>query len=90
MSHSNEINRTIEEDIKKQLNEINRHVDRTGWPFLIGGIFILFIVTYLIISLFGITTNDSPNSSNNDLQQQVQQLESRIQKLEKQLDESVE
>ena len=90
MSHSNEINRTIEEEIKKQLNEINRHVDRTGWPFLISGIFILFIVTYLIISFFGINTNDSPNSSNNDLQKQVQQLESRIQKLEKQLDESVE
>ncbi|MBG9981669.1 hypothetical protein HZY86_00920 [Aerococcaceae bacterium DSM 111020] len=81
---NNNYSKQIEEEIQKQLNEVDRRVDRGGWPSLLIIIVLLFLGLYLITTFIfpdnsaSITYEDRAES----LEQQIESLETRIEQLE--------
>ena len=80
-----ELNSKIEREITKQIQEFDRRVDRTGWPILIIGIIVLFLLIYLLTNLFSIPTNKQNGGSHHAVDERIERLENRVSSLEDQL-----
>ncbi|WP_124058585.1 hypothetical protein [Vaginisenegalia massiliensis] len=89
----------VQQKLPYQLNvdpemakKIDRRLDRSGWFYLVVVIGLLFLVLYLMISLFRIPTNESIHqySENQtrlekrveDLENQVKDYQQRLEKIE--------
>ncbi|MBG9980843.1 hypothetical protein HZY91_07770 [Facklamia sp. DSM 111018] len=86
MVNQNDFNSTIEKEITKQLQEIDRHVDRTGWPLLIVGVSIFFLLVYLFITVFSIPTSEEYHGSQAAITERIDSLEQRIDELESEIE----
>lgn len=85
MAQEEELNSKIEREIAKQIQDFDRRVDRTGWPILIIGIIVLFLLIYLITNLFSFPTNNQKGGPHQGIEQRIEKLEKRVQDLENQL-----
>lgn len=81
---NNNYSKQIEEEIQKQLNEVDRHVDRGGWSSLLVIILVLFVALYFITQI--LTPDNDISFTYEDrvttLEKTVEKLESRIEVLE--------
>ncbi len=82
MRTSSDFNNVIEEEISKQLKEFDKQVDRTGWPLLIVGVIVLFLLVYLFTTVFSFPTNEEYIDSQHALTQRIEVLEERVEYLE--------
>ncbi|MGF3226686.1 hypothetical protein [Facklamia sp. P12932] len=83
-------NTNFEEEITKHIEEIDRRVDRTGWPLLIIGIIIFFLLVYLSVKAFSIPTTKEYEGSQAAMNQKVEDLENRLSSLEALIEERQE
>ncbi|MGO4937558.1 hypothetical protein ACTQ54_08050 [Fundicoccus sp. Sow4_H7] len=88
MKKNNKTNKTIEQELSKQMDEIDRRIDRGGWFYMIIVILLLFIGIYVLITFFQIPSDERIDIT--EVQQplidRIESLESRIEFLENQID----
>lgn len=74
----------IEQELTKQIDEMDRRIDRGGMLSFVLVILAIFIAIYLFIDFFSITDDDSilHMQTQAELIERIDQLESRIQLLE--------
>ncbi|MBG9984023.1 hypothetical protein HYO62_03865 [Aerococcaceae bacterium DSM 111022] len=81
---NNNFSKQIEEEIQKQLGEVDRRIDRGGWPSLLIIIVALFAGLYLIT--YWLSPDDEVNVTYEDraasYESRIEELESRIEVLE--------
>lgn len=81
---NNNFSKQIEEEIQKQLGEVDRRIDRGGWPSLLSIIVALFAGLYLIT--YWLSPDDEVNVTYEDraasYESRIEELESRIEVLE--------
>ncbi len=81
---NNNFSKQIEEEIQKQLGEVDRRIDRGGWPSLLIIIVALFAGLYLIT--YWLSPEDDVNVTYEDraasYESKIEELESRIEVLE--------
>lgn len=81
---NNNFSKQIEEEIQKQLGEVDRRIDRGGWPSLLIIIVALFAGLYLIT--YWLSPDDEVNVTYEDraasYESKIEELESRIEVLE--------
>ncbi|MGX7109215.1 hypothetical protein [Facklamia miroungae] len=82
MATPSNFNSNFEEEINKHIEEIDRRVDRTGWPLLIIGVIIFFLLVYLSVKAFSIPTTKEYEGSQAAMNRKVEDLEKRITSLE--------
>lgn len=82
---NNEKRSGIEEELTRQIKEFDRHADRVGWPLLIAGLLIFFMLVYIFVSLFSIPTAEEYSLSQEAVAENISELESRIEDLESQV-----
>lgn len=82
---NNEKRSGIEEELTRQIKEFDRHADRVGWPLLIAGLLIFFMLVYIFVSLFSIPTAEEYSLSQKAVAENISELESRIEDLESQV-----
>lgn len=75
----------IEEELTRQMKEFDRHADRVGWPLLIAGLLIFFMLVYIFVSLFSIPTAEEYILSQEAVAENISELESRVEELESQI-----
>lgn len=83
---NNNFSKQIEEEIQKQLGEVDRRIDRGGWPSLLIIILALFAGLYLITYWLNPDDNDNVNVTYEEraasYESKLEDLESRIEELE--------
>ena len=82
----NDKNRKIafEQEITKQIDQMDEKFDRSGWFYII----ILISIVFISLALFMYMSNSVPDDQSGTLEemnQQIQSLEERIQNLESQI-----
>lgn len=82
MQNRSNFNNNFEEEITNKLEEIDRHADRSGWPFLIIAIAIFFLLVFIAVKLFSIPTSKEFEGNQLQLSERITQLEDRIKSLE--------
>lgn len=78
-------NLSIEEEISKQIDNLDHRFDRNGWFFLVLLIIIFFMLVYLFMQVFRVPETDTYTSSY-EIQTQFESLEERVSSLENRLD----
>lgn len=73
----------LEEELSKQIDQIDRRLDRSGWLYLVVVLAIFFLLVYLTINLFRIPTAEYDSSDISSFEQRIESLESRVIELEK-------
>lgn len=72
----------LEEEFSKQIDQIDRRLDRSGWFYLVIVLAIFFLVVYFTINLFRIPTSEYQSSDISSFEKRIETLESRINELE--------
>lgn len=87
---SDKRNKKIEEEISKQMDQIDRKFDRGGWFYMMIVILLLFVGVYVLIDWFRIPADERNynDEAHQSLVERVDELESRLDEYELQLDES--
>ncbi|MBG9988956.1 hypothetical protein HZY88_08215 [Aerococcaceae bacterium DSM 111176] len=83
---NNNFSKQIEEEIQKQLGEVDRRIDRGGWPSLLIIILALFAGLYLITYWLNPDDGDNVNVTYEEraasYESKLEELENRIEELE--------
>lgn len=83
---NNNFSKQIEEEIQKQLGEVDRRIDRGGWPSLLIIIVALFAGLYLITYWLNPDDGDNVNVTYEEraasYESKLEELENRIEELE--------
>ncbi|UUX33842.1 hypothetical protein [Fundicoccus culcitae] len=89
MKKTKKTNTSIEQELSKQMDEIDRRFDRGGWFYMIIVILLLFIGIYVLITYFQIPSDEREdiNEAHQSLVDRVDSLESRLIELEQQSEE---
>lgn len=77
----NQKNTSIEVEIQKQLDKLDKRFDRNGWFFLVVLMLILFLLIYLFMNVFRVPETDV-YQSNTDIRNEIQLLQERVESLE--------
>lgn len=85
MSNSKNTN-NLEQEISKQIQQIDRRLDRSGWFYLVGVLVIFFLLVYLTVTVFRIPTSEEQSTEQASIESRMTELESRIIDLESSLD----
>lgn len=85
MSNSKNTN-NLEQEISKQIQQIDRRLDRSGWFYLVGVLVIFFLLVYLTVTVFRIPTSEEQSTEQASIESRMTELESRIFDLESSLD----
>lgn len=85
MSNSKNTN-NLEQEIAKQIQQIDRRLDRSGWFYLVGVLVIFFLLVYLTVTVFRIPTSEEQSTEQASIESRMTELESRIFDLESSLD----
>lgn len=72
----------LEEELSKQIDQIDRKLDRSGWLYLVVVLAIFFLLVYLSINLFRIPTTEYESSDLSSFEERIESLESRVIELE--------
>lgn len=86
MSNSKNTN-NLEQEIAKQIQQIDRRLDRSGWFYLVGVLVIFFLLVYLTVTIFSIPTSEEKSTEQAVTEERIQNLESRVLKLESLLED---
>lgn len=76
----------LEQEISKQIQQIDRRLDRSGWFYLIGVLVIFFLLVYLTVTIFRIPTSEEQSNEQASVESRIENLESRIFELESSLE----
>ncbi|MGO4927051.1 hypothetical protein ACTQ5J_00425 [Fundicoccus sp. Sow4_F4] len=85
MSNSKNTN-NLEQEISKQIQQIDRRLDRSGWFYLVGVLVIFFLLVYLTVTVFRIPTSEEQSTEQASVESRIEDLESRIFELESSLE----
>lgn len=85
MSTSKNTN-NLEQEISKQIQQIDRRLDRSGWFYLVGVLVIFFLLVYLTVTVFRIPTSEEQSTEQASIESRIEDLESRIFELESSLE----
>lgn len=83
MLNDSDKNNSLEQEISKQIEILDRRFDRNGWFFLVILLIIFFMLVYLFMQVFQVPSNDE-NISWSEVTEQISSLEERIEHLENQ------
>ncbi|MRI82031.1 hypothetical protein GIY11_08445 [Aerococcaceae bacterium DSM 109653] len=86
MSNSKNTN-NLEQEIAKQIQQIDRRLDRSGWFYLVGVLVIFFLLVYLTVTIFSIPTGEEASTEQAVTEERIQNLESRVLELESLLED---
>lgn len=86
MSNSKNTN-NLEQEIAKQIQQIDRRLDRSGWFYLVGVLVIFFLLVYLTVTIFSIPTSEEKSTEQAVTEERIQNLESRVLELESLLED---
>ena len=86
MSNSKNTN-NLEQEIAKQIQQIDRRLDRSGWFYLVGVLVIFFLLVYLTVTIFSIPTSEEESTEQAVTEERIQNLESRVLELESLLED---
>lgn len=86
MSNSKNTN-NLEQEIAKQIQQIDRRLDRSGWFYLVGVLVIFFLLVYLTVTIFSIPTSEDKSTEQAVTEERIQNLESRVLELESLLED---
>lgn len=81
----NEKRYALEQEITKQIDQMDEKFDRSGWFYLLA----LVALVFISLSAFMYFSNSEPNNAATleEITQKISQLEDRIDQLEKQIAE---
>lgn len=85
MSNTKNTN-NLEQEISKQIQQIDRRLDRSGWFYLVGVLVVLFLLVYLTVTVFSIPTSEEQSTDQASIETRVENLEARILELESSLE----
>lgn len=88
MSNSKNTN-NLEQEITKQIRQIDRRLDRSGWFYLVGVLVIFFLLVYLTVTVFRIPTSEEQSSEQASFDLRMNELETRIFELESTLEKTL-
>ena len=86
MSNSKNTN-NLEQEIAKQIQQIDRRLDRSGWFYLVGVLVIFFLLVYFTVTIFSIPTSEEESTEQAVTEERIQNLESRVLELESLLED---
>lgn len=79
----NQNHNSIEEEINKRLDQIDKRFDRNGWFFIVVLVLTLFVAIYLFMNFFSV--DNDQYVTNSELTERIEQLEVKLQALEEQV-----
>ena len=85
MSNSKNTN-NLEQEIAKQIRQIDRRLDRSGWIYIVGVLVIFFLLVYLTVTIFRIPTSEEQTSEQTSFDLRMNELETRVFELESTLE----
>lgn len=77
---------SIDQEVKRQINDMDERFERSGWFYLV----VVVIVLFLAISLFMYFNNEEPDNSGStfdEINQKVTDLENKVESLETRLNQ---
>ena len=79
----------IEQEIRRQMEEMDKRLDRSGWLYLVLALVALFIFLYFFMVL-NPSSDEAYDSSYQALVEQVDQLDNQVESLQNQVDQLLE
>ncbi|SEQ17049.1 hypothetical protein SAMN04488558_10614 [Ignavigranum ruoffiae] len=75
----------LEQEISKQLGQMDERFDRSGWFYIVVLIILLFVALATFM-YFSNTVPETPSGSIEEMDQRIESLEERVKELEEQIE----